>query len=402
MFRPGISSGHFVRAFRPSIFRMASMTDYTSVTPVPSPPPEDAALAGAKPAPALRWPLVLLLIFVLLLFYTLYFARDLVMPMLLALVLTLIFTPIVRFLGRFRVPEPLSAAIIVLGLLGGFGLGAYTLSDPLAYWLEQGPRIFPEIERKLHILKEPVKELQKASKEVEKMASVEDEEEAADIPKVVIQEPASNAEIIGGIGLFLTQVVIVVGLLYFLLASGDLFLQKLVQVLPSLSDKKRGVEIVRRIQADVSTYLLTITLINVGLGVCIGVAMYVVGLPNAALWGVMAALLNFAPYVGALVGVGVVTVVSLLTFDTLTPVLAAGLSYLFLTTLEGQFVTPSLLGRRLTMNPVVIFVTVVLWGWLWGAVGLLIAVPLLVTFRVFCEYVEPLSAVGQFLGRRDE
>jgi len=378
------------------------MTDYTSVTPVPSPPPEDAALAGAKPAPALRWPLVLLLIFVLLLFYTLYFARDLVMPMLLALVLTLIFTPIVRFLGRFRVPEPLSAAIIVLGLLGGFGLGAYTLSDPLAYWLEQGPRIFPEIERKLHILKEPVKELQKASKEVEKMASVEDEEEAADIPKVVIQEPASNAEIIGGIGLFLTQVVIVVGLLYFLLASGDLFLQKLVQVLPSLSDKKRGVEIVRRIQADVSTYLLTITLINVGLGVCIGVAMYVVGLPNAALWGVMAALLNFAPYVGALVGVGVVTVVSLLTFDTLTPVLAAGLSYLFLTTLEGQFVTPSLLGRRLTMNPVVIFVTVVLWGWLWGAVGLLIAVPLLVTFRVFCEYVEPLSAVGQFLGRRDE
>jgi predicted PurR-regulated permease PerM len=130
--------------------------------------------------------------------------------------------------------------------------------------------------------------------------------------------------------------------------------------------------------------------------------MYAIGLPNALLWGVMAALLNFAPYVGALVGIGVVCLVALLTFDSLSPVLAAGITYLVLTTIEGQFVTPSLLGRSLTMNPVVIFLMVVLWGWMWGAVGLLIAVPLLVTFRVFCDYVEPLHPIGRFLERREE
>ncbi|MGF1612174.1 MAG: AI-2E family transporter [Kiloniellales bacterium] len=376
------------------------MESFTSQVPVPSPPLEDEPSTGAASRSWQHWPIIVTLIFVLLLLYTLYFARDLVMPILLAVVLTLIFTPIVRFLARFRVPEPAAAAAIVLLLLGGVGLGGYTLSGPVAYWLEQGPRVFPEIERKLRVLKEPVKELQKASKEVEKMASVEDDGE--EIPTVVLTESVPHAEILGGIGLFLAQVVIVVGLLYFLLASGDLFLQKLVQALPTLSDKKRGVEIVRRVQSDVSTYLFTITLINCGLGVCVGLAMYAIGLPNAVLWGVLAALLNFAPYVGALLGVGMVSLVALLAFETLTPVLATGLAYLFLTTLEGQFVTPTLLGRRLTMNPVVIFVTVVFWGWMWGAVGLLIAVPLLVTFRVLCDYMEPLAPIGQFLGRRDE
>lgn len=255
------------------------MDDYTPQIPIASPPPDE----NEAPRPWPHWPTIITLIFVLLLLYTLYFARDLVMPILLAVVLTLIFTPIMRVLARLRVPEPVAAGAIVLLLLTGLGLGAYTLSDPAAYWLEQGPRVFPEIERKLRILKEPVKELQEASKEVEKMASVE--EEGEEIPKVVLTEPVPHFEIIGGIGNVLMQVVIVVGLLYFLLASGDLFLQKLVQILPRLSDKKRSVEIVRRIQSDVSTYLFTITVINCGLGICIGLAMYAIGLPNAALGG---------------------------------------------------------------------------------------------------------------------
>jgi len=157
------------------------------------------------------------------------------------------------------------------------------------------------------------------------------------------------------------------------------------------------VEMVREMEDDVSFYLLTISLINAGLGIAIGTAMYLLGMPNAVLWGVMAALFNFVPYLGALVGAGVVGLVALLTVEQPLAALLPPLVYLTLTSIEGYLVTPAMLARRLTLNPIAVFLSLILWTWVWGIGGALLAVPLLATFKICCDHIEPLKPIGTML-----
>jgi predicted PurR-regulated permease PerM len=196
--------------------------------------------------------------------------------------------------------------------------------------------------------------------------------------------------------------VIATALLFFLLASDDNLLRQAVTILPQLRDKKRLVEIVRDVEDDVSYYLLTITVINIGLGVAIGAAMWLLGMPNPYLWGAMAAVLNFIPLIGALLGVGIVGLVALLTFSTTAAMLLPPIIYLLLTSLEGQLVTPAVVARRLSLNPVVVFLALISWTWLWGIAGALLAVPLLATFKICCDHIEALKPVGVLLARYDE
>jgi predicted PurR-regulated permease PerM len=188
-------------------------------------------------------------------------------------------------------------------------------------------------------------------------------------------------------------------LLYFLLVSGDLFLRKLVRVTPTLAGKRKAVEVAHRVQGDLARYLATITAINVGLGVAGGLAMALLGMPNPALWGAMAALFNFVPYVGAVVGTGIVGVVAALTFGDGPRWLAAPLVYFALTGLEGYLVTPMILGQRLRLNPVAILLGLLFWGWLWGIAGAFLAVPLLVALKILSENLPRLEPVNEFLGR---
>jgi predicted PurR-regulated permease PerM len=198
---------------------------------------------------------------------------------------------------------------------------------------------------------------------------------------------------------FLAGAVVTIILLYFLLASGDLFLRKLVRVLPRLSDKKAAIEIARDMEDQFSKYLVTMTLINVGLGLAVGGAMRLAGMPNPVLWGVAAAVTNFVPYLGPVVTLSMIALVSLLTFEDMGRALVAPGLYLGLNAIEGYLVTPMLLGRRLLLNPVVIFLGIIFWGWLWGIPGALLAVPILVSFKIFCDHIQPLSPIGEFLGR---
>ena len=161
-------------------------------------------------------------------------------------------------------------------------------------------------------------------------------------------------------------------LLYLLLASGDLFLQKLVHVMPTLSDKKRAVEISHEIQQNISNYLFSVSLINIGLGLIVSGGLYFMGVPNAAMWGMLVAVLNFVPYFGPVAGVILLAAVGLLTFDTLWKGLLPPAWYLLLHLLEANLITPVLLGRRFTLNPVVIFVSLIFWTWLWGVPGSLV------------------------------
>jgi predicted PurR-regulated permease PerM len=197
---------------------------------------------------------------------------------------------------------------------------------------------------------------------------------------------------------FLFELMVVVILLYFLLASGDLFLRKLIHVLPRFQDKRKAVQIAREVEDNISTYLITVALINACLGTTGGIAFWLLGMPDPWLWGALGALLNFIPYLGALSVISLTGLVAAATFPSLGHALLVPASYLGLSIIEGNFINPWIVGRRLTLNPVVIFLGLTFWGWLWGIPGALLAVPMLAMFKIFCDHIEPLAPIGEFLG----
>ena len=164
-----------------------------------------------------------------------------------------------------------------------------------------------------------------------------------------------------------------------------------------MADKKRAVSIVREIETQISRYLLTITLINIGLGLAVGTTVHLLGLRNPIMWGVLVAMLNFIPYLGALTGIICMTLGAVLSFDSLGYAMVFPASYLIIAILEGNFITPMVLGRSLTLNPVVILIALAFWGWMWGISGMILAVPILATFKIFCDHIEPMAPIGEFL-----
>ena len=196
----------------------------------------------------------------------------------------------------------------------------------------------------------------------------------------------------------ITGAVLLLILLYFLLSNDGVFLNKLISLMPTLSDNKRAVAIANEIEGHVvSRYLFTQTLINLTLGLTIAVIVGFLGLPNPIMWGVMAAVFNFVPYLGALTGIVCLTLGAVLSFDSLSYALIFPAVYFGLATLEGNFITPYVMGRSLTLNPVIILLSLIFWGWLWGIPGIILAVPILAAFKIFCAHVEPLEPLAEFL-----
>lgn len=334
-------------------------------------------------------------LFVLALFYTLYLGRSFFLPIVLALLLNFLLSPMMRLLRKLRIPTALGAAVVVFGLLGVLGLGIYELSGPAVQWAAQAPQSLRRLERKLSELKKPVQTMSKATQQVEKITEVGS---GTSPRKVEVQQETlgekmfsqATALIAGGVVMFI--------LLFFMLASGDLFLRKLIKVMPSLGDKKRAVEIARQIETDISAYLSTITLINIGLGLAVWGILSLVGFPNPLLWGVLATVTNYIPYLGAILMIVVLAAVGFLTFDDVGQALMAPGAFIGLNIVESYIVTPIVLGRRLTLNPVVIFLGLTFWGWLWGITGALLAVPIMVVFKIFCDHSESMASIGEFLG----
>jgi predicted PurR-regulated permease PerM len=319
------------------------------------------------------------------------------MPIVLALLLSFLLAPAVQGLTQLRLPEPLGAAVVLLAILGVAGLGTYGLWEPATQWIQQLPKSVRQIEAKMRPVKQSVEELSETTKKVEEITQV-GSGTAPTTVEVNVQRPSLTGTVINQTLSLLATVGAVTILLYFLLASGDLFLLKLVRVLPRLEDKKIAVAIVREVRHDISRYLSTITLINAGLGLAVGITMSWLGMPNPVLWGVMTGCFNFIPYLGAVSSAIILTLVALLTFDGLDRALLVPSMFMGLTTLEGFFVTPMIVGQRLTLNPVAIFIWLTFWGWLWGVPGMLLAVPLLATLKIVCDHIRPLNPVGEFLG----
>jgi predicted PurR-regulated permease PerM len=335
-------------------------------------------------------------LFVLALFYTLYFAQAFFLPIVLAILLDFLLSPLIRAMKRVRIPEPLGAALVIVGLLGAMGGAVYGLATPAREWVAKLPASVREAEERLAKLRRPVEQVSKTAEQVEQATKVGD---AAKTPEVVVKGPSLTERLFGTTQTILITAFEMIVLLYFLLAAGDLFLQKLIKVLPQLRDKKKAVAIARETEASISTYLVTVTAVNLGLGLAVAAAMFLLEMPNPLLWGALAALAEFIPYLGATAMVALLSLAGLVAFDQIGHAFLVPLAYLTINLLQSQFVTPLILGRRLTLNPVAIFIGLVFWWWIWGVPGAFIAVPLLATFKIFCDHIKALAPIGEFLGR---
>lgn len=335
---------------------------------------------------------------VLAVFVTLYFAQSLFIPIVLATLISLLLAPIVGRLADTGVPEGIGAALVVFALVGSVGLAGYTLGGSAMSWMESAPDTFERVQRKLRPVQKTVEDVKKATDQVQELTTVT---ASPTVREVVVKPPSLTDNVMNTMSRFGASLLATLVLLYFMLASGNLFLVKLVRVMPSLRHKKRAVEIARRIQDNISAYLGMVTLINAGVGTVTGIALYLVGMPNPILWGVFAAVLRFIPFLGTIIIISVFGLVAAVTFEELGQIVVPPLIYLVITVLESQFVTPIVLGRRLTLNPVAIILSMLIWGWLWGIPGALLAVPLLATFKIVCDNIDGLHGVGEFLGRRE-
>jgi len=331
-------------------------------------------------------------LFILALFYTIYFMRSILLPIVLALLLSYLLRPIVRGFARLKIPLPVGATLILVGLLLLVGYGISALATPTAGWLQKAPAGFTELQRKLLPVKKSVARVAQATGEIEKLASTNTETKAVEVKKHPITEMffVRTPE-------FIASAVLSIILLYFLLVYDQVFIAKLVKLLPTLSDKKTAVGIAHDIESHVSRYLFTITVINSCLGLAVGAAVALLGLPNPVMWGVMVAVLNFVPYLGALTGIICMTVGAVLSFDSLGYALIFPAVYLALGVLEGSFITPWVMGRSLTLNPVIILLSLTFWGWMWGIVGIILAVPILAAFKIFCAHIKPMEPLVEFL-----
>jgi predicted PurR-regulated permease PerM len=335
-------------------------------------------------------------LFVLAIFYTLKLASSFFVPLVLAILLKFLFASVIRGMERFYIPPPVGAVIVVVGFLSVLGFGVYQLAAPAREWMAKLPETARQIEGKLANLKKSVREVSKASEEVDRLTNLGGKEK---IQRVEVRKPSLGETLLGPTQDFLVSAGVLVILLFFLLASEDLFLRKLVAVLPHLREKKLAVEITRQIELDVSAYLLTITLINALFGTAVGLAMFFLGMPNPVLWGVMAGLLHYVPFLGALAGISIVTLVALVTLESTSTILLVPTIYFALNLLEEYVVLPVVIGRRLMLNSVIVLLWLVFWAWLWGIPGALMAVPLLAIVKIVADHLDPLASLAEFIGR---
>src|SRR5438132_941814 len=313
--------------------------------------------------------LLLVGIFLFMATYALYFARAFFMPVILAFLLALTLTPIVRFLRMHGIPDVLSAPFLVLLSVLFVASAGYLLSGPVIELINNTSSIGQQLTERLAPFKRPLERIMDISRQLEALTETTQEpgvQKVAVASSGILPTAASNILEAG------TSITVVFVLSLFLLASGTLFYEKIVQSFASLTQKKRALRVVYDVEREISHYLLTVAVINAGLGTVIGLGLWGLGMPNPLVWGAAAALLNFLPYVGALLTIVLVTVMALISFDTISYALLAPAFVLLCDIVEGQSVTPTVIGRRLELNTVAIFIAIAFWSRPWGFVGALI------------------------------
>lgn len=344
------------------------------------------------PLPAHPQTLILVGIFSLLVLYALYITGEILVPVIIAFLLKMVLQPAAEMLVGFHLPRFVAALLVVGVLLGGVsGLTAF-LAGPAAGWISGAPANLAKIERHLNGLSTFARDLKKASQDVEKLG------DDASAPAVAVKGPPLSTFLFSGTRAFVTGLLTVVMLLFFLLLSGNSFLRRIVEILPTLHDKKQAVDITNEIQRTVAVYLGTVTVMNAAVGILTGLTAHFCGLSDALLWGTAAFLLNFIPILGPIATAILLALVGLSTFDQFALALLPVGIFLLIHLAEADAITPMLLARQFTLNPVVVIIALIFWYWMWGVAGALLAVPMVATFKIMCDRIRALKAVGHFLG----
>jgi predicted PurR-regulated permease PerM len=315
------------------------------------------------------WVLTLLATFTIL-----HVASALFIPIALALYFAIVLSPPVELLCRARLPRPLAAAAVMLLLVGALGLAVDQATPPAREWLDRAPSLLLEVERKIRPLRNVAVKLDKVSERAERVAAGPTGEAGA--PAITTSRRLLRA----GPALLLS-IGAVLFLTFFMLVSGPQTLVKVALRGRHNLTVRQIVSIIEHARRETARYLGTLTLINLGLGAATALLAMAFGLPTPLLWGALAAVMNYIPYAGSAVTLLVLTVVSILTHDELGPVIGVAGGYLLLTTIEGQLVQPLAVGRRLALSPLMVFLALWFWGWLWGVAGMLLATPMLLTVK---------------------
>jgi predicted PurR-regulated permease PerM len=334
-------------------------------------------------------------LFLLALIFAVVAGRPLLLPLMLSGLASALLAPVVALLQRCRIPRSVGALLVVVGLVVLVSTAVWRLSRPAVEWIESAPRRLEHVEERLSVLRRPIAKVSEAAERVGEIARMEP---AVRAQQVVVRSPSLGDVAFARAGRFMVQLITMLALLYFLLAAREPMLVRLAGFLPFGSDEDRS-SVARRVRGEMSRYLLTATVINLGLGLAVAGAMELVGLPNPLLWGAMAALLNYVPYVGAFAGVAILAVAALTSIDNVGRALLAPGLYLFLNAIEGLFLTPAVMGHRMQLNPVAVLVSVMLWGWFWGIPGALLAVPILAGAKVVIDASPGLERIGALLER---
>lgn len=358
-----------------------------------SPPPAEEPVPVKLDGGAREQRRILAVLLAVVVLAGLYLTRAIAIPIVAAILVTLLFKPLVRKMELLRIGPGLSAVIIVSVVSILAAVAVTIVSGPIATWVEGVPAYVAQLEMRLQPLRRPVEEITAATERVEEATDV-----GGQSPLVVqIEPPNVAATVLNQTGATLFGLGLMLVLTFFLLASGDLFLRKVVRLMPTLGQKKDAVEAAWELEHDVSQYLVTVTLINTALALVLWGLLSLTGLHSAWLWGLVAGTFNFVPYIGPIVAFFLIAVTSVLQFETLQAATLPPLVFAICTALEGYLITPMIMSRRMSLNPVVILISLMFWGWMWGVPGALLAVPMLVCFKIVCEHVPALQGVGEFL-----
>ena len=342
--------------------------------------------------------------------FVLHWAKAIFIPVMLSLLFSYALSPLVNWLEAKRMPRWLSSAVLLLVILSSVGGTAYALSDEAAKLVEALPAAASKFAQNMKAAsgKAPstLETVQKAATQIEQ--ATQDTNAAASptrgVMRVVVDAPRLNIRDYlwtGTLGLIalLGQSTAVIFLTYFLMLSGDTFRRKLIKLAgPRLSSKKVTLQALHEITDQIRRYLQMQFLTSILVGVLTGLALWFIGLENAAAWGVLAGVLNLVPYLGSLVMTGASALVGFLQFGSLSMALMVGGASLVIHAVVGNLLTPWLTSKTSQLSPVAVFVGLLAWGWLWGVWGLLLGVPILMMVKAVCDRVEDLKPIGEFLG----
>jgi predicted PurR-regulated permease PerM len=328
----------------------------------------------------------------------LYVGREFFIPIALALLLNALLRPIVRGLEHLHVSTVVGATLVSLGLLGALVAGGSALVNPVRAWVSQLPASFEAAGRKLAPARQSLEQVSHATQALKEPAGTPTTEPAPPaapappaVPPFLVQLFGTTAALVAG----LAEVLL---LLYLLLASGDLFLRKLVEVLPLFRDKRTAVAVTEQVQQAVTQYIVSTLMINIGQGIVVGLTLWGLGMPLPWLWGGLTVLLEFIPYLGATGMIILLSAAAFSQFDNLGHILLIPGTYLVIAALQNNLVSPFVYGQRLKLNPVAVLVGVLFWWLLWGVAGAFLAVPFFATLKILADHVESLTPVATFLG----